>query len=233
VVITLSRQAEAGGEEIAGLLCQRANLKLADKAILARIARQEGLPLAQFAVFDESVPGPIEAVLTEWRTSVSHGVYLRRLVQALLALEREDNVVIVGRGAAFVLTDPGTLHVRVCAPMPCRVARLLQRAGLYRSQAQRMLERADRTRARFIRESFQADIEAPPHYDLVLNTAEMPPDDAVEIILAAAQRKSSRRALSPETPPDFVTHVLRFSRRPRLPRVSEIVWRRCERRSSG
>jgi len=233
VVITLSRQAESGGEEIASLLCERAHLRLADRVILERIAHREGLPVAQFAVFDDTFPGTIEAVITEWRTSVSHGLYLRRLTEALLALEREDNVVIVGRGAAFLLTDPGTLHVRVCAPMPCRLARLMQRQRLYRGEAQRALEQADRAQARFVRESFQADIESSTHYDLVLNTAEIPPDDAADIILRAAQRKSARRATSAQTPPDFVSHVLRFSRRPRLPRVSEIVWRSCERRNSA
>lgn len=233
MVITLSRQAESSGEDIARLICERAHLHLADRIILERIAHREGLPVAQFAVYDESFPGTIEALITEWRTSVSHGLYLRRLTQALLALEREDNVVIVGRGAAFLLTDPGTLHVRVCAPMPCRLARLMERQRLYRAEAQRVLERADRARARFVRESFQADIDAATHYDLVLNTAEISPDDAADIILRAARRKSARREMLAETPRDFVAHVLRFSRRPRLPRVSEVVWRSCERRNTA
>lgn len=233
MVITLSRQAESGGEDIARLVCERANMRLADRIILERIAHREGLPVAQFAVYDESFPGLIEALITEWRTSVSHGLYLRRLTQAVVALEREDNVVIVGRGAAFLLTDPGTLHVRVCAPLPCRLARLMERQRLYRAEAQRVLERADRTRARFVRESFQADIDAATHYDLVLNTAEIPPDDATDIILRAARRKSARREILAETPRDFVARVLRFSRRPRLPRVSEVVWRSCERRNTA
>ncbi len=232
MVITLSRQAESGGEEIARAVVEAVGLELADRVILERIAQREGLPIAQLAVFDEAMPGPIEAVIAEWRTSVSHGIYLRRLVQALLALERDDDVLIIGRGAAFILTDPGTLHVRVVAPMPCRVARLVQRKGIFRAEAQRILRVSDEGRARFVRQSFDADIDAPCHYDITLNTAELRLENTVEIILLAARRKSRRRSVALESPQDFLSHVMRFQRRPRFPRVSEVTWRHCERRSA-
>ena len=231
MIITLSRQAESGGEEIARAIVEAVGLELADRVILERIAQREGIPIAQLAVFDEAMPGPIEAVIVEWRTSASHGIYLRRLVQALLALERDDNVLIIGRGAAFVLTDPGTLHVRVVAPMPCRVASLVQRKGIFRAEAQRLLRVSDEGRARFVRQSFDADIDDPCHYDITLNTAEIRLEDAVEIILLAARRKSRRRSVALESPQDFLSHVMRFQRRPRFPRVSEVTWRHCERRS--
>jgi len=232
MVITLSRQAECGGEEIAQQVLQRLQLRIADRDIVEQIAEREGLPIAHLALFDEVVLGPVEALIAEWRTSMSHDVYLRRLVHTLLTLEREDNLLIMGRGAAFVLTDPGTLHVRVAAPMPCRVARLVQRRGLARSEAERILRRSDAARARFVRQAFQADIEAACHYDVTLNTAELTSEEAAEIIALAAQRKSRRRALPDEAPVDFVGHMLTFRRRPRFPRVSEIIWRHCERRVS-
>jgi hypothetical protein len=233
MVITLSRQAEAGGEEIAHLLCERGGLRLADREVLERIAQREGLPVAQLAIFDAVTPGRIEALVAQWRTPVGHTAFLRRLVQALLLFEREDDVVVIGRGAAFVLTDPGTLHVRVIAPMPCRIARLVQREGLHRGQAQRLLEASDKARAGFIRQTFDADIAHPDHYDLTLSTAELSPDDAADVILVAGERKSRLRASPHEWPHDLLTHVARFQRRPLLPRVSEMIWRHCERRSSG
>lgn len=233
MVITLSRQAEAGGEEIAQLLCERGGLQCADRALLERIAQREGLPIAQFAIFDEVMPGPVEAVIAEWRTSVGRGSYLRRLVQALLLFEHEDKAVIIGRGSAFVLTDPGTLHVRIIAPMPCRVARLVQREGLHRAHARRLLDASDEARSRFVRQSFAADITDPAHYDLALSTAELSIEDAADSILLAAQRKSRQRSVAHEAAGDLLTHMMGFRRRPRLPRVSGSTWRDTERRSSG
>ena len=218
MVITLSRQAECGGEDIAQLAAERLGVQIADRAILERIAQREGLPVAHLAVFDETVPGAIEAVIAEWRTSISHAVYLRRLVHVLLTLEREDHVLIVGRGAAFVLTDPGTLHVRVVAPLPHRVAHLMHRQAIGRGEAERILGRSDEARAQFLRRAFEADINAPCHYDLTINTAELAVEEAAEIVVLAARRKAPRRVVPAETPEDFVSQVLRIQRWPRFPR---------------
>jgi len=231
MVITVSREAECGGEEIARLVAEREGLQVADRAILERIAQQEGAPIALLKLFDEAVPGPIESLIAEWRTSMSQAIYLRRLVHILFLLEREDGVLIVGRGAAFVLTDPGTLHVRVVAPLPCRVARLVAHEAISRLEAERILRRSDEERARFVRQAFGADIESPAHYDLVLNTAELSTEGASEVISAAAHRKSARRRIAAETAEDFVSHLSRFRRRPSSPRVDEITWERHTRRT--
>lgn len=232
MTITISREAESGGDEIAQLVSECLGLQVADRAILERIAQHEGMPVTHLSLFDDAVPGPIEALIAEWRTSVSQVIYLRRLVRVLLVLEREDSAVIVGRGAAFVLTDPGTLHVRIVAPMPCRIARLVERQGVAQAEAERMIRRRDAVRARFVRQAFGVDIGSPTHYDLTVNTAELPPEGAVEAVAAAARRKATRR-MATETPEDFLSHLSRFRRRPRFPRVSEVTWERCRRRIPG
>jgi len=230
MVITVSREAEAGGEEIARLVAERAGLHIADKAILEQIAQQEGAPVADLIRFDEAMPGTIEALIAEWQTSMSHATYLRRLVNVLLLLEREDNVLIIGRGGAFVLTDPGTFHLRVLAPMPCRVAKLVQRERVSATEAERTLRRTDEERARFIHQAFGADIRSPTHYDLVINTAELTVETAAELVVLAAERKATHRRILVESPEDFLSHLSHFRRRPRLPRVSEITWEYCRRR---
>lgn len=232
MVITISRETESGGDEVARLISERAGIQVADRTILERIAQHEGMPATHLSLFDDAVPGPIEALIAEWRTSVSQVIYLRRLVRVLILLEREDNMVILGRGAAFVLTDPGTLHARVVAPMPCRIARLVERQGVSQAEAERMIRRRDGERARFVRQAFGVDCESPTHYDLTVNTAELPLEEAAEALAAAARRKATRRRIAVETPEDFLSHLSRFRRRPRFPRVSEVTWERCRRRIS-
>jgi cytidylate kinase len=230
MVVTISRETEAGGEDIARLVAETAGLRTADKGILERIASQEGAPISHLLRFDEAMPGTIEALIAEWQTSISHATYLRRLVNVLLLLERDDNVLIVGRGGAFVLTDPGTFHVRIIAPMPCRVAKVVQRDGVLASEAERALRRLDDESARFIWQSFGVDIALPTHYDLTINTAELEVETAGELIVAAARRKAVRRRTPVNSAEDFVSHLSRFRRRPRLPRVSEVTWQYCRRR---
>jgi cytidylate kinase len=230
MVVTVSREAEAGGEDVARLVADAAGLHIADRAILERIAQQEGAPISHLLRFDEAMPGTIEALIAEWQTSMSHATYLRRLINVLLLLEREDNVLIIGRGGAFVLTDPGTFHARVTAPMPCRVARIVQREGVPAGEAERALRRIDEEKARFVEQSFGADIALPTHYDLTINTAELGIETAAELVIRAARQKATRRRISSESPEDFLSHLSHFRRRPRLPRVSEVTWEYCRRR---
>ena len=223
VVITVSRQAECGGEEVVELVAKRAGLRVADRAILEHMAQQGGLPVAHVARFDEVALGPLEALIAEWQTSISREHYVRRLATVLLALEREGDMLIVGRGAAFVLTDPGTLHVRIVAPMPCRSARFSARRGIPSMAAERMLRKSDEQRRRFIRQAFGSDIDSPLHYDLTVNTAELPLQVAAEIIVQGAERKSVARAAE-QTREDLTARLLRFHQHPRLPRAGAAVW---------
>ncbi len=231
MVITLSRQTGSGGDEIAELVASQAGLRLADRLIVEQMAQRTGVPLAAVQLFDDTIPGAVESLLAEWQSSLSHMAYLRRLVHTLLSLEHQDNVVMVGRGAAFVLQNPGTFHARIIAPLPCRVARLVDSEGVSPLLAERHLRRSDEDRQRFVRQSFGADIDNPEHYDLMLNTAEMSSEAAAEMILHGAQRKACERlSRAPEACLDVIAEVHRLARRPHRPRVSEAVWQSCQRR---
>ena len=230
MVITLSRQAESGGDEIAESIAAATGLRVADRVILEQIAQRAGLPISRLQLFDEAIPGPLEALLAEWQTSVSQASYMRRLVHTLLMLEREDNVVIVGRGGAFVLTNPGTLHVRITAPLPCRVARLMERQSVSQQQAERILRRIDEERQRFVHSIFGTDVNDPTYYDLVLNTAELTYPAAADVIARAAAHKAQQRQALPSAPDEIIARVQRLQSGPHQPRVSEVVWQFCQRR---
>lgn len=223
MVITVSRQAECGGEEVVERVAQWAGLRVADRAIVEQMAEQEGMPLAHVARYDEVAVGLVEALIVEWQTSLSRERYVRRLALALLALERQGNVIIVGRGAAFVLTDPGTLHVRIIAPMAARIARLVKREGIASTAAERLLRRIDEQRRRFVQQTFGADIDSPLHYDLVINTAELSVDAAAEVILQAARRKSLSRGAG-QVEGEVLTRLPHSAVRMRLARTMALFW---------
>jgi len=65
---------------------------------------------------------------------------------------------------------------------------------------------------------------------MMLNTAEMSLEEAAEAIVHAAQRKSAQRQSAPAGPDEIIARVQRLQRRPNEPRVSEVVWRFCQRR---
>ncbi len=107
----------------------------------------------------------------------------------ILQLAQRDNVLIRGWGAAHLLKDVAhVLRVRVCAPMPVRVERMMQRMGIEdHAVARREIERSDAAHTRVMRSFFDADWENPVNYHIVLNTGHVPVDACIDQVRRLAE----------------------------------------------
>jgi cytidylate kinase len=96
--------------------------------------------------------------------------------EEVLQLARHGNVVIRGWGATELLKGiPHVLRVRVCAPLPARVNRMMQRMKITDPEiAQREIERSDAAHDRVMSKFFGTDWHDPLNYHLVLNTGLLP-----------------------------------------------------------
>ena len=56
-MVTISRQAGAGGDEIARLLAEELGWKLLDNDVVERLLVQKGFPRAEAETFEEREPG--------------------------------------------------------------------------------------------------------------------------------------------------------------------------------
>ena len=96
-----------------------------------------------------------------------------------------DNVVLVGRGSTFVLQRlRHAFRVRVTAPLHVRARRLEAERGLV-PDAEEVVAKSDRDWAARIRHLYDAGLDDPLQYDLVLNTARLDLPTAVASIRAA------------------------------------------------
>jgi hypothetical protein len=101
---------------------------------------------------------------------------------------RRDHAVILGRGGQALLREiPGTLHVRVVAPLEDRIKRLVELKESDEQQAEQLLAQSDRDSSGFIRSFFDVDWEDVTLYDLILNTRSMSVGSAVSIIAEATR----------------------------------------------
>ena len=103
----------------------------------------------------------------------------------ILTLAQKGNVLIRGWGAAQLLQDVAhVICVRICAPMPFRVATVRRRLQLESdADAEREIERSDEAHERTVRAVYDADWRDPAGYALVLNTGRMSVDTASELLL--------------------------------------------------
>ncbi|HSR42656.1 MAG TPA: cytidylate kinase-like family protein [Longimicrobiales bacterium] len=200
-VVTVAREFGSGGSDLAHALGRRLGWRVVDKEVVARVARELEVPEREVAVRDEHVPGLAERVgaflagaFAEVTPPVVPPTRLdeREVAEVADAILMEaaarPPVILVGHGGMCLLSGrEDVLHLRVVAPLEYRVGEVCRRLRMDGARAREEIRARDRDRAHYIRHRFQTAWEDPALYALVVNSAEVGPEDgarAVEAMLA-------------------------------------------------
>lgn len=170
-VITFSREAHSGTQDLARLLAGRLGYRYVSRDELTQaVTARSGL---------ERVPQTTESegrALSKWeqlgeQLTGDRETYVAALKAVVTDLALADNVVIVGHGAGQFLRDLRTaVRVFVVAPMHERVARLREEGVEDAERARRLIDQQDRESAEYLRYLFGIDWLDPHQWDLVINT---------------------------------------------------------------
>jgi CMP/dCMP kinase len=203
--ITISRQYGSGGGEVAAHLAQRLGWQLIDHEIVAQVARSLGITEEEADVHDEHVESFIARALNALQAAApvvpapitppeqEEAVYNEALRNVVETAANAGRVVIVGRtGQALLAGRRDVLHVRVVAPLKQRIIYVARREGLDEAGAQSRIHIKDRDRARYLQARFGRSVDDPLLYDLVINTAVLDLDSAVDLISLALERKARK-----------------------------------------
>jgi len=170
-VITFSREARSGTQDLARLLAQRLGYRYVSRdeltaAVTARggvqrvpqTSESEGRALSRWEQFGEQLTG-------------DRATYVAALKAVITDLAVADNVVIVGHGAGQFLGDVrGVVRIFVVAPIEDRLRRLADEGVVDVDLGRRLLEQQDRESAAYVRYLFGIDWLDPHAWDLVINT---------------------------------------------------------------
>lgn len=183
-IVAISRMLGSLGDEIGRELARALGYEFAHRETILRAAEQ----------FSEGVRGfehLTEAKLTLWEClAETKRRYLASVEAAVWELAARDNVVIVGRGAAFVLQDVRhALRARITAPPHLRVRRVEAEQGGLTPDAAELVRQSDREHAARIRFLYDAAWDDPHRYDLVLNTERLEVTGAVQTIRATLEHE--------------------------------------------
>ncbi len=187
-VITISREPGTFGEEIAARLAGRLGFDLVDKARLNQLWTEIDLDEGHLENVDESIPKEKRRLDPETEASI-------KLVPDLIAqLAEENDLVVVGRGAQGLFHNrPGTLHVRVVASRRFRVRQLQASAGLSAAEAGGRIREIEKKRARYVRFLYNLNWKDPAIYDLTLRMDRLSIEQALNLILTAAEQMTLRQ----------------------------------------
>jgi len=183
--ITISREAGAGGSEVARRLAEVLKMDLMGGQIIKRVAENAKMSTSVVETLDEKAVSRVDSMINSLFTSrhLSPDSYLRHLTWVLGTIGEHGNAIVVGRGANFVLSKDRTFRVRVVAPKEYRVQHFMMSRGMTKAEATKYVEKRDEDRMGYIRNYFKADASDPSHYHLVINTEMTGIEGAVKIIV--------------------------------------------------
>jgi cytidylate kinase len=202
-VVCISRETGTEGETVGRLVAEQLRLQYVDEEVIARAAERGGIEADQVADMEQpksrirrvlelltdagsaaGTPGAEPASVRAQRED-SYRALIRGVIDEIAA---EGNAVIVAHAASMALAGTeGILRVLVTASPEERVARLVQSGEADNAGAARLVRESDEARAEYIRRFYNIELEAPAHYDLVVNTDVLTPEHAAAIVVYAAQ----------------------------------------------
>jgi len=215
-VITIGRQFGAGGNQVGEMLAARLKADILDSQLIDQVAHRLQLPKEEVEAEDEQPGSLLHRLLvalgsasgepmippeaTAWNPPNVDPVFdTRRAVLQITQLviqeaARSGNVVIVGRGGAYILHDfPGALHVWLRAAETIRVKNVMEHVKLTEEDARRRVKQTDENWTAYIKQVYGHDRNLPSHYDLVIDTGRLGYEATVDAILAALANRQPLR----------------------------------------
>lgn len=192
-VITIAREFGSGGREVALKLSQKLGYKFYDKEGIVEAAKKRGIDSELFKQLDEknmdkfwftvsemAYDIPLDA--TSFEAKVCNDKMFMIQSDTIRELAKEGDVVFVGRCASYILKHIAKKFF-IVANMDDRIKRIEKRYNLSKTEAQKLIEVADRKREKYYDYYTNTKWNDVNNYDLVLNVSELGIDGAVSKIL--------------------------------------------------
>jgi hypothetical protein len=199
-VIAISRTMGAEGESVGNAVAERLGFRFVDEDVVAEAAAKYQLQPELVADAERRRPLVLrlleELGSADWRYPghvaprtdlVIKTDEMRAIIrEAIHEIAAQGNVVIFAHAASMALAgQDGLLRVLLTASPDVR-ARRLEDGGMSADEAKKEVKASDRDRADYLKRFYQIEVEQPTHYDLVLNTDRLTPEDTASVVAAAA-----------------------------------------------
>jgi cytidylate kinase len=194
MVITVSRDYGALGDEIAQKLADDLHIPLYDREILDKVAERAKVERFKFEQYDENVSAGVSTFLFSLLTGTSGDLqtYRRCLQEVVIDLARKGGV-LVGRGAHLILSDKKVFRLRIVGSERICAGREAARSGIPLHAAERKVREINDRRNKSVLKLYGERFEHPSleyarNFDLVINTDRLSVESAVAAVLLAMQR---------------------------------------------
>ena len=205
--ITISRQPGAGGHTLAEALVEEMKKEkdplfqgwqMFDQELCKKVCEEPGLKVSLNFLLSFEYRSHIEDMMTEMIVGNSpQDVVFKKIFQIIRNLAGFGKVILVGRGSSCLTRElPLGIHVRLVAPLPIRIKRIMKAKNTTEAQAREFIQEQDKTRQRLVKTFFHADIHDPLLYDVIWNTEKVPVELIARLLVGMIKEKAE--ALQPK-----------------------------------
>lgn len=178
-IITVSRMYGAGGTTFAKELAKNIGYKYIDKQFVDDYCKKTDQNICTFGLDDEESPDFFERLM-ELFTNKSF--FKISLMATIYKLALEDNLLICGRGASFILQGlKNIINLQIVAHFSDRVKAVAKIKNISIDEAKDLVEDRDKERKEFIEYYFEKNVFDPLNYHLVINTSHVNLDETLDI----------------------------------------------------
>ncbi len=193
-IVTISRQTGSRGSYFGSRLAQKLGYQRLHREAIDAIVKESGYYRRVIESLDDHLRGSLELMVEGMITgrSVDHRDYLASLCKVILSMSELGGVVLVGRGGNFILGPDRGFHIRFVCPLETRVKNIMKYLDYSEREAVDRIKRSDQERHDFMKKLFNADIDDPTKYDLVINSEHIDVEDLLDVVIPAMKAKMSK-----------------------------------------
>lgn len=200
-VITVSREAGAGAGWIARKVAEELGMGLVGSELIHHVAESAHMSDKVIKSLDEKSISVLDSVISSFFESrhIWPNEYIRHLSMVIHSLAKHGNIIMIGRGANFILGDE-SFRCRIIAPQEMRIENVMRDRRISYNEAKKYVVDYDANQNASVRKYFNEDIADPKHYDILINTKHLTIELAADSIKKAylewalLQDKQSRTA---------------------------------------
>lgn len=195
-IITISRQYGSGGRIVAQLVAKQLCYQFYDKALIDRAAEESGFSThhitesGEYATSSSSLLFGLSVANTMGQGGMSlyDNVYLAQSKVIRAIADSEENAVIVGRCADYILRERAhCLHVFLHADAQSRLRRAVEEYGEAEAKSEKFLREKDKRRKVYYRTYTGENWGEAQNYHLTLDTGLLGIETCADLITRAVQ----------------------------------------------
>ena len=195
-VITISRQFGAGGRTLGKMIAEEFDYNYLDDVIIQEIAKEAKVTVDTVKSMERIAGGNLSKLFSglinpQYIARIIGGdkgymdeeIYLDVLTKVVKELAEQDNVVLMGRGGQYILSDfENVYHLLLVSDMEHMIEFIQQYYDLTSEKAVNAIKIGEKKRTALYKKMQKGDYNSPNHYHLTLNMSRLSLEKALKLV---------------------------------------------------